>query len=402
MSRTLSPAKPPDEQTIVILRRHWWLLVRALFPLVLVAAVLPVYAVAEVLVPDADLSRFEGLFLTCDLALCAVFLLKWLIADLTPWWAESCVITSRRAFRRRGVLVRERRETTLAAIGDISCAIPNARERFFQFGDLTIQLIGRRTPLVFQAISRPRKIQALLVGHARAASRDQAGSAAGNGAIGEALGRIFQGAGGAAGNPTLAVGRITAEAARAQRNLSLLPGEVVVYAARRHGLALVGSLIAILTLMIGLCVTVWRFGIPIPGSYMVVVCAGPAMWGAWLIYEWRMFLHVLTTQRVIEIRCSWLDRPIPRAVSLSAIEEVLLRQIVVIGGLFRLGSLMILDSNDQRPLRLQAVSDPEALLRRLNESVEAARRLTKIREQERLASTLTDWFEEYHRLQLQS
>jgi hypothetical protein len=398
----LSPPNPPDEKTILVLHRHWWLLVRPLIPPALVAALLPVYAAAEILAPNADLSRFEELFLTGDLALCVVLLLKWLIADLTPWWAESCVITSRRAFCRRGVLVRERRETTLAAIGDISCAIPNARERFFQFGDLTIQLVGRRTPLVFHAIPRPRKVQALLANHARAASRDQAGSTAGNSAIGAALGRIFQGAAGTEGNPTLAVGRITAEAARAQRNLVLLPGEVVVYAARRHGLALAGTLTAIVAVMVGVCLVAWRFTLPIPGSYLLVVCAGPAMWALWLVHEWRALLHVLTTHRLIEIRCSWLDRPIPRAVSLSTIEEVLLRQITLIGGLCRVGALVILESGGESPLRLQAVADPEALQQRLIESVEAARRLSRIREQERLASTLTDWFEEYHRLQLQS
>jgi hypothetical protein len=402
VSRTLSASGQADEQTIIVLRRHWWLLIRALFPPLLVAAVLPGYAAAEVLAPNADLSRFEGLFLTCDLALCGVLLLKWLIADLTPWWAESYVITSQRAFCRRGVWVREQRETTLAAISDISCAIPSARERFFQFGDLTIQMVGRRTPLVFHAIARPRKVQALLAGHARAASRDQSGSPAGNAAIGEALGRIFQGTVGAAGSPTLAVGRITAEAARAQRNLSLQPGEVVLYAARRHGVTLVGSLIAIFALMGGLGIAVWRLSLPIPLSYLLLIYAGPTMWAVWLIHEWRALLHVLTTHRMIEIRCSWLDRPIPRAVSLSTIEEVLVRRITLVGSLCRFGTLLILDSGGECPLRLQAAADPEALLQRLTESIEAARRLSRIREQEHLASTLTDWFEEYHRLQVQS
>jgi hypothetical protein len=392
----------PDEQTIVVLRRHWWLLVRPLFPLSLGAALLLLYAGAEVMAPDADLSRYEGLFLTCDLALCAVLLLKWLIADLAPWWAETCVITTRRAFCRQGVLVRERRETTLAGIGDISCTVPDAWERFFQFGDLTIQVVGRRTPLVFRAISRPRKIQGLLNAQVRTASQRQTGSATGNEAIGAALGRIFQGAAGSVGNPTIAVDRVTAQAMLAQRSLALQAGEVVVYASRRHGLALIGALTALFLLTAGICLAVWRFTIPIPWDYAFVACLGPAMWAGWLIHEWRVLLHVLTTHRVLEIRCSWLERPVPHAVSLNTIEEVHSRRITLVGALCRVGTLIVHESGGDRSLRLRAVANPDALQRRLNESMEAARRLNKIQEQERLASTLTDWFEEYHRLQVQS
>jgi hypothetical protein len=233
-------------------------------------------------------------------------------------------------------------------------------------------------------------------------SRNQAGATTGNDAIGAALGRIFQGTAGSVGNPTIAVDRVTAQAALAQRSLTLQAGEVVVYASRRHGLALVGALSALIALTAGLGVAVWRFTIPIPLDYVLVACLGPITWAAWLVHEWRVLLHVLTTHRVLEIRCSWLERPIPRAVSLSTIEEVHSRRITLVGALCRVGTLIVHESGGDRSLRLRAVANPDALQQRLNESIEAARRLSKIREQERLASTLTDWFEEYHRLQLQS
>ena len=393
---------PSDEQTVLIVRRHWWLPARALFPLLIAGALLPLYAACEVLAPAADLSRFEGLFLTCVLALCGALLLKWLLADLAPWWTEPCVITTRRVICYRGVWVRERREAALSGIGDISCAIPSAQERFFQFGNLTIQPVGKRSPLVFEAIPGPRKVQALLASQARAARQDSGGSRSDGGAIGAALGRIFQGTPGTAGNPTLAIGRITANAARAQRRLALLPGEVVISADRRHGVALTGRLAAPIALVVGLGLAIWWLSFPFPWSYALVVGAGPAIWAVWAVYDWRALLQVLTTHRMLEMRCSLVDRAVPRAVSLHTIEDVLLRQVTLVGRLWRVGALVILASGGDRPLRLHAVADPEALQRRLLDAVEAARRLSHLQEQERLASTLTEWFEEYHRLQLQS
>src|SRR6185312_7645245 len=110
---------------------------RAFLPLLCMAGLLPLYAACEVTAPQADLSRFEGLFLTGDLALCGILFLKWLVADLAPWWTEPCIITTRRAILYRGVLVRERRETALSGVADISCAIRGTQRRLFQFGDLT-------------------------------------------------------------------------------------------------------------------------------------------------------------------------------------------------------------------------------------------------------------------------
>src|SRR6185312_14523879 len=113
MPRTLRLPAVSDERTVLVVRRHWWLPCRAFLPLLCMAGLLPLYAACEVTAPQADLSRFEGLFLTGDLALCGILFLKWLVADLAPWWTEPCIITTRRAILYRGVLVRERRETAL-------------------------------------------------------------------------------------------------------------------------------------------------------------------------------------------------------------------------------------------------------------------------------------------------
>ncbi|MGH2389957.1 MAG: hypothetical protein ACRDIE_17300 [Chloroflexota bacterium] len=401
MPRTLRLPAVSDERTVLVVRRHWWLLCRAFLPLLCTAGLLPLYAACEVTAPQAELSRFEGLFLTGDLALCGILFLKWLVADLAPWWTEPCIITTRRAILYRGVLVRERRETALSGVADISCAIRGAQGRLFQFGDLTIQPMGRNSRLIFKDIPGPRKVQALLAAQARAAREAAVGVRQDGGAIGAALGRIFQGKSGSDDNPTLAVGPITSLAARAQHRLTLLPGEVVISAGRRRGTVLAGRLTASFLLIAGLDAAAWRLALDLSPGYWLAAVGGLGMWVGWAAYDWRNLLHVLTTQRILEMRCSPLNHAVRRAVSLNAVEDVLLRQVSVGGRLCRVGTLVV-ESGADRPLHLRAAADPEALQRRLLDAVEAARRLSRLREQEHLASTLTDWFEEYHRLQVQS
>ncbi len=389
-----------DERTVLVVRRHWWLLCRAFLPLLIAVGLLPLYAACELLAPQVDLSRFEGVFLTGDLVLCAILFVKWLIADLAPWWMEPCIITTRRAGLYRGVLVRERRDVALGGIADISCASRGAQARLFHYGDLTIQPLGRNGRLVFADIPRPRRVQALLASQARAAREAAGGGRPDGGAIGAALGRIFQGESGASDTATLAVDPITSQAAQAQRRLILLPGEVVTRAGRRHGAVLVGRLAAPCILIAGLGIAAWKFSLALAPGFWLITAGGLGLWLAWAVYDWRNLLHVLTTHRILEIRASPFERTATRAVSLSAVDDVVLREFIVAGRLCRVGTLVV-ESGANPPFHLHAVADPEALRGRLIEAAEAARRLDRIREQERLASTLTDWFEEYHRLQTQ-
>jgi hypothetical protein len=400
MPRTLRLPAASGERTVLVVRRHWWVLCRAFLPLLIAVGLLPLYAACELLAPQVDLSRFEGIILTGDLVLCAILFLKWLIADLAPWWTEPCIITTRRAALYRGVLVRERRDVTLSGIADISCAVRGAQERLFHYGDLIIQPVGRNSRLVFADIPRPRQVQAFLASQARVAREAAGGGPPNGGAIGAALGRIFQGQLDTSDTATLAVNPITAQAAHAQRRLITLPGEVVIHAGRRHGAVLAARLAAPCMLIAGLSAAAWRLSLDLAPGFWLVTGGVLGLWLAWAVYDWRNLLHVLTTHRILEMRVSPFERTATRAVSLSDVEDVGLLELLVAGRLCRVGSLVV-ECGANPPLHLHAVTDPEALRGRLVEAVAAARRLDRIREQERLASTLTDWFEEYHRLQTQ-
>ncbi|HVA92550.1 MAG TPA: PH domain-containing protein [Chloroflexota bacterium] len=398
---TRTPSAPPweGERPLLVLRRHWWLLARPLLPLALLLSLLPMYAGIEYLLPVADLSQYETLFLGCDFALIGLALLKWLAADLTPWLTERCMLTNRRVIVVRGVLIQERRELGLHQVGETIHAVTGAQGRFFHFGDLTIQSTGPGSPLVFRSISQPRKVQGVLAAHARAARVEHVRGQNQTTAISAALERIFQGSGSEADAPTLEVNPVTSLTARAQRRLNLLPREVVLAATRRHLLNLCGRLGIGFVLASAFAIPTWLL---FPAMLFAVATVAAIILGLWSfgsIWAWNNVLCVLTTARVVEIRCSRLAPVMRQEIPLGSVRDIAVRRVVAGGRIWRVGALA-LETTDHGMHLLRALPNPDAFHSRLLITLEAARRHQTFQEQERLAATLTDWFEEYHRLQV--
>ena len=379
-----------------MVRRHWWLLVRPLLPLAILLTLLPLYAALEVVLPRADLSQYETLFLWSDFALVGIVLVKWVVADLAPWLTERFMLTTRRAIIVRGVLMQEQRELGLHQVGEITCAVKGAPGRFLDFGDLTAHSTGPGSSLIVQSIPRPRKVQGMLAAHARAARGEHLRGHDRNAAIGAALERILQGS--SAGDaPTLEVSPITSLTARAQRRLNLLPQEVVLAATRRHRLSVWGRLVAGVVVAGGFAVPTWLF-FPALSLAAVATVIILAAWACWSLFAWSNLLYALTSVRVVELRCSPLSRTVRQEISLASVRDTAVRRLLGGGHIWDVGAL-VLETAGEGVHVLRALPNPDAFQARLLLTLDAARRHEHFQEQERLAATLTDWFEEYHRLQ---
>ncbi|MGH2411300.1 MAG: PH domain-containing protein [Chloroflexota bacterium] len=398
MTRTSSQSSGEHERRLLVMRRHWWLLARPLLPLAILLSLLPLYAALEYMLPRADLSQYETLFLWSDFALVGIVLVKWVAADLAPWLTERFMLTTRRAIIIRGVLMQEQRELGLHQVGEITCAVQGAQGRFFHFGDLTVHSKGPGSSLIFQSIPRPRKIQGMLAAHARAAHSEHLRGHDRNAAIGAALERILQGSESGHDAPTLEVSPITSLTVRAQRRLNLLPQEVVLAATRRHRLSLWGRLVAG-GVLVGVVAAPIGFFMPAlslaaAATALIIVAA----WICWSLLAWSNLLYALTSLRVVELRCSPLSRTVRQEISLGSVRDTAIRRLLGGGHLWDVGAL-VLETNDDGAHLLRALPNPDAFQCRLLLTLEAARRHEHFQEQERLAATLTDWFEEYHRLQ---
>ncbi|HVC80881.1 MAG TPA: PH domain-containing protein [Chloroflexota bacterium] len=386
------------ERRLLVVRRHWWILIRPLLPLAILLILLPLYATLDYLLPAADLSQYDPLFLWGDCALAGIVLVKWVAADLAPWLTERFIFTSRRVLIVRGVLRQEQRELALHQVGEVTCAVRGASGRFLQFGDLTVHSTGPGSSLIVRCIPQPRKIQGMLAAHTRAARGEHLRGHDRNAAIGAALERILQGSSAGDAAPTLEVSPITTVSARAQRRLNLLPGEVVLAASRRHRLSLWGRLAGGVLLAGGFMVPIWML---FPRLSLTAAAAAAMLltaWACWSLFAWSNLLYALTSMRVVELRCSPLFRTVRQEISLASVQDTAVRRLLAGGYIWDVGTLVLETADDGAHL-LRALPRPESFQARLRLTLEAARKHEHFKEQERLAATLTDWFEEYHRLQ---
>jgi uncharacterized membrane protein YdbT with pleckstrin-like domain len=396
MARSARLQLEQGERRVLVVRRHGWLLARPALALLPLLAAAPLYVVLDELLPQAGLSHYASLFFTVDLALCGLLALKWLLLDFARWWADSYVITNRRIIEQQGLITIERREAVLRAIQESNYSISGAEARFFNYGDLRIQTIGRGKGIVFHHVPRPRRLHALLAAQARAAREEHSRTRRSENEINAALTRIFAADADVHDVPTQSVPRITPAAARMQRRLSLLPEEVVVHATRTHPALLLAHALPPLAL-VALLVAALRLLPPLPPLAALAVAAGALLWLAWAILDWRDDLYVLTTDRIINVQRKPFISEMRAVVQIRALQDVVLRISSVNGRLFNMGTLTLEAGGD--PLRLTAVPRPEQFQRLIFEQIDEAAHRDRLREQERLAGTLTEWFKEYHRMQ---
>jgi uncharacterized membrane protein YdbT with pleckstrin-like domain len=388
------------ERRILVVRRHWWLLVRPALVLLPLLVALPAYATADYLMPQADLAIYSSIFISVDLALCLVLVLKWLLADFVTWYADSYTLTNRRVIEQRGVVTVERREAGLRSVEESNYTISGAEARVFDYGDLRIQTGGRGAPIVFRQVPHPRRLQALVSAQVRAARAEHSRQQGAQNEINAALTRIFSGTADSHDAPTQAVPLITALTIRARRRLSLLPDEAVLQATRRHPAVLIAGAVAPCAL-IGACAgAISVYGPVLPLSAVMLLFGFLVLWVVWAVLDWRDDLYVLTSDRIIELRRTPLFFELRNVIQLRAVQDVVLRIASPADRLFNLGTLTVQLGGDA-PLHLAAVPHPDRFQRSIFEAIDAALQRDRLREQERLAGTLTEWFKEYHRMQSQ-
>jgi hypothetical protein len=399
MARAARLNLQPGEQKLMVVHRHWWLLVRPLMWLAPILLALPGFAVVEYMLPAAELSRYATIFMFLDLALAVVVLAKWLGIDVASWCADVHVITSHRIIEQTGLVTVVRREAVLRAVQESNYSISGAGARLFDLGDLKVQTGTRGGGIEFKQIPHPRRVQALIAARAQIA-RDEHKRLHGkeDGAVQSALARIFHGLVDPHDTPTIELPRITRLMLRAQRRMNLLPEETVLYTSRRHLIMMYRAVIPPLALGSVGAGAASGLGISLSPVAVSVTLAGFLLWAIWGYLDWLDDVYILTSDRIIELRRTPLVFELRNAIQLRSVHDVVLRISSVSGRLCNIGALTIeLGGGD--PLHLTGVPHPDFMQRLIFEGIDAAVQRDRMREQERLAGTLTEWFEEYHRMQ---
>jgi hypothetical protein len=389
----------PGEHRIAVIRGHWWLVVRPLVWIVPLLACLPVYALADYCLPAAGLARFSDGIDIAVLSAIGLLLLKWLLRDVARWSSTWCVLTNLRIVEQRGVATVRRREAYLRSARPRDVTQRGAAAKLLNYGDLVVEIEGRGSLFVLKQVPRPHVLEAALQSLALEAQDDHRRLRGnGDGQIQAALTRIFHGGSGEDNTPTIELERITPLTVYAQRRLMLGGDEAVLFATRRHVALLARGLFLALAADVGVCVVLWAWRPAIPSGAIVVLALFAALWPFLLVFDWRTRLYVLTSERLVRLHnpLSFMRRY--DGVELRAVRDVVACSTPIGGRLLNMGSIL-LERGDDGAFICEAVPDPDHLKRLVHDGIESAFERDRLAEHENLAGRLTDWFEEYHRMQ---
>jgi membrane protein YdbS with pleckstrin-like domain len=304
--RVLGPAfrgQQPNETTLFVVRKHWIFLLLPGLP-----ALLTLSALAALLLIHTTNLRLGALYFLIEVLLGLVgllFLLKWLVADLSNWVFDIYVLTTRRIVEAKGFFNPDRLEAPLDRIQQMQVMRDNLFQYLINYGNVELTTAGAQGTFNLERVARPTEIADRI----REAARQYGGGPKApptpiephDPALRQALDDVA---------PPVVVTpphgipqRTFGGLLHRPADVRLLPGEAVLDYIYRHWFVLVRREIPpALVVLVSLAVT--AFGALLRGPWWLLGALGllaGVIYGGLVYLNYADDVFILTSQRIIDI-----------------------------------------------------------------------------------------------------
>jgi hypothetical protein len=150
----------PDEVVRLVVRRHWWFLVRPGLPFIASVLAFVVMVWLSTILPGNPIIWLvvDGLLFALLLAAGAWFAYK----DLVSWWFETYIITNKRIVSSKGLLQPTRQSTSLDKVQQVGLGVESMLGFLLGFGTIHLYLAGG--DLVMRDVPNPRRVRDAIQG----------------------------------------------------------------------------------------------------------------------------------------------------------------------------------------------------------------------------------------------
>ena len=155
-----------DENTIVVIHRHWFDILKNFFLIfVMLFFLISSYVILPALFPVLETTLYQSLLAFAGSSFAMLILILFFLVWI-DYYFDLWVITNKRIINieQKGLFSREVSELELDKIQDVSVSVLGIIPTFLNYGDVFIQTAGETERFVFKNISNPYGIKDLIMG----------------------------------------------------------------------------------------------------------------------------------------------------------------------------------------------------------------------------------------------
>ena len=150
----------PGEEVRLVVRKHWWFLVRPAFPFLI--ALLVLFSITGGILVNSALASV-GIYLEIAAFIAVLVTGVWFAyRDLVIWWYETYIITNKRIINARGLLEPTRQQTPLERVQQVGVGIETPLGLALNFGTVHVYLTGG--DFVMNNVPDPRGVRDAIQG----------------------------------------------------------------------------------------------------------------------------------------------------------------------------------------------------------------------------------------------
>jgi hypothetical protein len=394
----------PDEQVVLIVRKHWWFLLKPGWPALITLAIL-----VFILAVQARVSPLvRPLFVLIDLVLALVLLillLRWAYSDLTNWWYDVYILTTKRIIDSVGMIETRRKEISLDRIQQIAVFVPHLWAYILGYGDVVVRTAGASGWVELKGVAHPRDLQDRIrqqeVAY-RAGTPPQLRPAE---LTDPNLARqldILAEPKQIASPPSpdgphrsgipLGPTRRFGGPLRLESRVRYLPGEETVTYIQHHPFLLFRQELppALLLILLLILIIFFRFSIW-PFDVVLLLIAG--IWAAYVYFNFIDDLYILTTHRIIDIdRRAFIFFEEAISAEYSKIQDVIVSIPSLIARTFDFGLVRVETAGSLPNLEMIAVPHPFSIQDMIFTRINAQKEREQINAENKQKAQLKLWF----------
>lgn len=172
------PSQRPNEHVLLLLRRHWTVLAKHIFRLVVSLIVPPVVLSFLYIYVGFELDPTAVLYVFMVLALSLYYLFAFLayFHDFVDYHLDVWIVTDQRvvSVEQSGLFKRVTSELNILQIQDVTSEISGKIQTFLDFGHVYIQTAGSEARFTFEEVHHPSEVsKVILQAHDRATKQQE-------------------------------------------------------------------------------------------------------------------------------------------------------------------------------------------------------------------------------------